>query len=109
LTVGDVAVHSESGLAWIVSGANAENRIEARGATQVEAWRNAVLQAEAVGNLAGNRTGRLCPGSRRAWLTPPRACRPGIRLGLSDAADYVTDGQASGNFLKKDCQRHDCL
>ena len=48
-TVGDVAVHGESGLVWIVSGSNGENRIEARGATQDEAWRNAVLQAEAVG------------------------------------------------------------
>jgi hypothetical protein len=48
-TVGDVAVHGESGLAWIVSGTNGENRIEARGVIQDEAWRNAVLQAEAVG------------------------------------------------------------
>jgi hypothetical protein len=41
-------------LVWIVSGSNGENRIEARGATQDEAWRNAVLQAEAVGK-AGKR------------------------------------------------------
>jgi hypothetical protein len=33
---------------WIVSGADGENCIEARGATQDEGWRNAVLQAEAV-------------------------------------------------------------
>jgi hypothetical protein len=39
-------VHSESGLVCIVSGANGENRIEARGATQDEAWLNAVLQAD---------------------------------------------------------------
>jgi hypothetical protein len=39
-------------LVWIVSGTNGENRIEARGASQDEAWRNAVLQAEAVG-MAG--------------------------------------------------------
>jgi hypothetical protein len=51
-TVGDVAVHGKSGLVWLVTGANGENRIEARGATQDEAWRNAVLQAEAVG-MAG--------------------------------------------------------
>ena len=51
-TVGDVAVHGETGLVWVVSGANGENRIEARGASQDEAWRNAVLQAEAVG-MAG--------------------------------------------------------
>jgi hypothetical protein len=31
---------------------NGENRIEARGASHDEAWRNAVLQAEAVG-MAG--------------------------------------------------------
>jgi hypothetical protein len=48
-TVGDVAVHGESGLVWIVSGANGENRIEALGVSQDEAWHNAVLQAEAVG------------------------------------------------------------
>jgi hypothetical protein len=51
-TVGDVAVHGKSGLVWIVSGRNGENRIEARGATQDEAWRNAVMQAEVVG-MAG--------------------------------------------------------
>jgi hypothetical protein len=51
-TVGDDAAHGEAGLMWIVTGANGENRIEARGATQDEAWRNAVLQAEAMG-MAG--------------------------------------------------------
>jgi hypothetical protein len=40
-TVGDVAVHGQSGLVWIVSGSD--------GATQDEAWHNSVLQAEAVG------------------------------------------------------------
>ena len=51
-TVGDVAVHGESGLVWIVTGCNGENRIEARGASQDEPWCNAVLQAKAVG-MAG--------------------------------------------------------
>jgi hypothetical protein len=32
-TVGDVAVHGESGSVWLVTGTNGENRIEARGAT----------------------------------------------------------------------------
>jgi len=41
--VGDVAVYDESGVVRIVSGANGENRIEARGATQDEAWNNAML------------------------------------------------------------------
>ena len=51
-TVGDVAVHGESGLMWLVTRTNGENRIEARGASQDEAWHNAVLQAEAMG-MAG--------------------------------------------------------
>jgi hypothetical protein len=33
---------------WIVSGTNGENRIEARGASQGEAWHNAMLQAKVV-------------------------------------------------------------
>jgi hypothetical protein len=51
-TVGDVAAHTSAGEVWIVTGTNGENRIEARGATQDEAWHNAVLQAEAMG-MAG--------------------------------------------------------
>jgi hypothetical protein len=39
---------AKSGSVWI-GGTNGENRIGARGATQDEAWRNAVLQGEAVG------------------------------------------------------------
>jgi hypothetical protein len=39
-------------LLWIVSGTNGENRIEARGASEDEARRNAALQAEAMG-MAG--------------------------------------------------------
>jgi hypothetical protein len=42
---------------WIVSGANGENRIEARGASQDTAWRNAVLQADAVGMAGQSRGG----------------------------------------------------
>jgi hypothetical protein len=30
-TVGDVAVHGHSGVVWLVTGSNGENRIEARG------------------------------------------------------------------------------
>jgi hypothetical protein len=37
---------------WIVTGTNGENQIEARGASQDEAWHNAFLQAEALG-MAG--------------------------------------------------------
>ena len=36
---------------WLVSGTNGENVIEARAATQAEAWHQACLQAEAVGML----------------------------------------------------------
>jgi hypothetical protein len=43
---------SKTGMVWIVTGTNAENSIEARAASQAEAWQNAVLQAEAVG-MAG--------------------------------------------------------
>jgi hypothetical protein len=41
-TVGDIAVHGESGLVWIVSGFNGENLIEARGTSRDEAWSNAL-------------------------------------------------------------------
>jgi hypothetical protein len=51
-SVGDVAALTDTGQVWIVSGTNGENRIEARGASQDEAWHNAVLQAEA-GGMAG--------------------------------------------------------
>jgi hypothetical protein len=65
-TVGHVAVHSTSGLVWIVSGTNGENRVEGRGGTQNEAWHNAVLQAEAMG-MAG--LSRSTPSMN--WLTLP--------------------------------------
>jgi hypothetical protein len=48
-TVGNVAVHGGFGVVWTVTGSNGENRIEARGSTQLEAWHNALLQAAAVG------------------------------------------------------------
>lgn len=51
-TVGDMAAHTDAGQVWIVTGTNGENRIEARGTTQDEAWHNALLQAEAMG-MAG--------------------------------------------------------
>jgi hypothetical protein len=47
-----VAALTDTGQVWIVTGMNGENRIEARGATQDEAWHNAVLQTEAMG-MAG--------------------------------------------------------
>ena len=47
--VGDVAVHGADDIRWLVTGTNGENRIEAKGATQAEAWWRAVQQAEAVG------------------------------------------------------------
>jgi hypothetical protein len=62
-TVGDVAVHGESGAVWVVTGTNGENCIEARGASQDEAWRNAVLQAEAVGMA-----GQFLPDARRRYV-----------------------------------------
>jgi hypothetical protein len=37
--------------AWLVTGANGENLIEARGSTQAEAWERACRQAEALGML----------------------------------------------------------
>jgi hypothetical protein len=43
--------------AWIVSGHNGENMINARGKTQAEAWHRAVEQAEAV--HAGQGTGQV--------------------------------------------------
>jgi hypothetical protein len=51
-TVGDVAVHTAQGPRWLVTGANGETLVEARGATQAEAWHRACQQAAAVGMLA---------------------------------------------------------
>ena len=48
-SVGEVAAAT----AWIVSGSNGENLLEARAGTQAEAWWRACLLARAVGMLAG--------------------------------------------------------
>ena len=40
-----------AGLVWIVSGANGEKVIIARGATQADAWWQAVEQARSIGML----------------------------------------------------------
>jgi len=50
-SVGDVRVITASGPAWVVTGANGENVIEARAPTQTEAWHRACQQAEALGML----------------------------------------------------------
>jgi hypothetical protein len=42
---------------WQVSGRNEENRVEASGRTQAEAWHRACEQARAVGMLAPVRGG----------------------------------------------------
>jgi hypothetical protein len=51
-TAGDLAVHTAGGPRWLVTGTSGENRVEARGATQAEAWHRACEQAAAVGMLA---------------------------------------------------------
>ncbi len=50
-SVGEVRVLTGAGPRWLVSGANGGNIIEARGATQAEAWYLACQQAESVGML----------------------------------------------------------
>jgi CheY-like chemotaxis protein len=50
-SVGDVQVMTAAGLVWLVTGANGENVIEARGSTQAEAWDRACQQAESLGML----------------------------------------------------------
>jgi hypothetical protein len=52
-SAGDVGILTAAGPAWLVSGANGENVIEARGSTQAEAWDQACRQAEALGMLRG--------------------------------------------------------
>jgi hypothetical protein len=53
-SVGEIA----SAAAWVVSGANGENILDARGRTQAEAWWRACEQARAVGMLAPPRGDR---------------------------------------------------
>jgi hypothetical protein len=54
-TANGVLLTAVGGPAWLVSGSNGENRIDARGATQSEAWSQAVAQARALGMLDGGR------------------------------------------------------
>ena len=58
-TIGDTAFKLGDGLVWLVTGSNGENLIRAEGATQDEAWHQAVEQAAAVGML------RRLPGTAR--------------------------------------------
>jgi hypothetical protein len=48
-SVGEVDVLSAEGQVWLVSGANGENGIEARGRTQAQAWQWACAQGTALG------------------------------------------------------------
>ena len=50
-SAGDVQLLTAAGPVWLVSGTNGENRINARGKTQAEAWHRAVEQAAACGML----------------------------------------------------------
>jgi hypothetical protein len=49
--VGDVPLFSPAGPAWLVTGADGENVIETRAATQAEAWQRAAEQARSLGML----------------------------------------------------------
>jgi hypothetical protein len=51
--VGDARIITTAGPAWFVSSSNGENGIYARGATQSDAWSQAVAQARALGMLDG--------------------------------------------------------
>jgi hypothetical protein len=55
-SIGDCCVVSPTCPVWLVTGRNGENLIEARGATQQEAWHRACQQARAVGMLGQCRT-----------------------------------------------------
>jgi hypothetical protein len=55
-SLGEVRLLTATGPVWLVDGTNGENRLEARGATQAEAWCRAVEQAMALG-MAGGRQG----------------------------------------------------
>jgi hypothetical protein len=56
-SIGEAAIGPDHALVWVITGTNGENRIEARGRSQAEAWYRATLQAEAVGMLARPRNG----------------------------------------------------
>jgi hypothetical protein len=47
-SMGDVRLLTAAGPAWLVTGAKWENIIEARAATQAEAWHRAVEQARSL-------------------------------------------------------------
>ena len=49
--MGDVPQWTPAGPAWLVTGANGENVIEAHAATQAEAWHKAAEQARSLGML----------------------------------------------------------
>jgi hypothetical protein len=51
-SIGEMAYGPDHALVWLVSGTNGENRIEAHGRSQSEAWYRATLQAAGVGMLA---------------------------------------------------------
>ncbi|MDE2104703.1 MAG: hypothetical protein KGL39_46130 [Patescibacteria group bacterium] len=52
-SIGHTAFAVLSGLVWLVSGTNGENRIAAEGATELEAWQAACEQARMMGMLKG--------------------------------------------------------
>jgi hypothetical protein len=63
-SIGETAFGPDHSLVWIVSGSNGDNRVEARGQSQAEAWYPATLQAQAVGMLAARKEE---PGRVRFW------------------------------------------
>jgi hypothetical protein len=54
-SVGDVLFLTADGAVWLVTGTNGENKIEARAATQAEAWHLAAEQARSLGMLGRSR------------------------------------------------------
>jgi hypothetical protein len=52
-SVGEVRIATATGPVWLVSASNGENRIDARGVTQSEAWSQTVAQARALRMLDG--------------------------------------------------------
>src|SRR4051794_15195647 len=56
-SIGDIASGPEHALVWLVTGTNGENRIEAHGRSQSEAWWRACEQARSVGMLAPTQGG----------------------------------------------------
>jgi hypothetical protein len=51
-SIGETAISSDHALVWLITGTNGENRIEARGRSQNEAWYRATWQTGTVGPLA---------------------------------------------------------